>query len=149
MLRLVMRDGEMFEGDTHLDVVRAMKGASMFSDAKGVLDYIVAVARRLERTEGIGIVVGGEEIDERCEAFVLELASAGLATLKIAPDHDLDHTVRMVRKCAEVLNAGDLAGCWAFLRDKLRVTEEERDEIERRLGLSTPKEETEAVDVQG
>ncbi len=39
MLRLVMRDGEMFEGDTHLD-----------------------------------------------------------------------HTVRMIRQCAEVLNAGDLAG---------------------------------------
>ena len=136
MLRLVMRDGEMFEGDTHLDLVRAMKGASMFSDAKGVLDYMEAVARRLERTEGIEIVVGGEEIDERCEAFVLELASAGLATLKIASDHDLAHTVRMVRKCAEVLNAGDLAGCWAFLRDKIRVTDEERDEIERRLGLA-------------
>lgn len=136
MLRLVMRDGEMFEGDTLLDLVRAMKGASMFSDAKGVLDYIEAVARRLERTEGIEIVVGGEEIDERCEAFVLELASAGLATLKIAPDHDLAYTVRMVRKCAEVLNAGDLVGCWAFLRDKIRVTDEERDEIERRLGLA-------------
>ena len=135
MLRLVMRDGEMFEGDTHLDLVRSMKGASMFSDAKGVLDYIDAVRRRLERTEGIEIVVGGEEIDERCEAFVLELASAALATLTVAPDHDLDYTVRMVRKCAEVLNAGDLAACWAFLRDKLRVTGDERDEIERRLGL--------------
>ena len=109
----------------------------MFSDAKGVLDYIEAVQRRLEQTEGIEIVVGGEEIDERCEAFVLELASAALATLKVAPDHDLDYTVRMVRKCAEVLNAGDLEGCWAFLRDKLCVTETERDEIERRLGLAT------------
>ena len=115
---------------------RSVKGASMFSDAKGVLDYIEAVQRRLEQTEGIEIVVGGEEIDERCEAFILELASAGLATLTVVPEQDLDYTVRMVRKCAEVLNAGDLAGCWAFLRDKIRVTDEESDEIERRLGLA-------------
>ena len=140
MLRLMMRDGEMFEGDTHLDLVRAMKGASMFGEVKGVLDYIEAVQRRVERTEGIEVILGGEELDERCEAFILEIARTGLAALTTAPDHDLDYTVRMIRKCADVLNAGDLAGCWAFLRDKLRVSEEERNEIERRLGLAADKE---------
>jgi len=140
MLRLVMRDGEMFEGDTHLDLVRAMKGASMFGDVEGVLAYIAAVQERLEGVEGIELILGGEKIDERCEAFILELDRAGLAKLQTAPEHDLYYTVRMIRKCAEVLNAGDLAGCWAFLRDKLRVSEEERDEIERRLGLAAEKE---------
>ena len=140
MLRLVMRDGEIFEGDTHLDLVRAMKGATMFSDVEGVLAYIAAVQERLEGVEGIELILGGEKIDERCEAFILELDRTGLAKLQTAPEHDLHYTVRMVRKCAEVLNVGDLAGCWAFQRDKLRVTEEERDEIERRLGLAADKE---------
>ena len=141
MLRLVMRDGEIFEGDTHLDLVRAMKGATMFSEVEGVLAYIAAVQERLEGVESIELILGGEKIDERCEAFVLELDRTGLAKLQTAPEHDLYYTVRMIRKCAEVLNAGDLAGCWAFLRDKLRVSEEERDEIERRLGLAAQKEE--------
>ena len=140
MLRLVMRDGEIFEGDTHLDLVRAMKGATMFSDVEGVLAYIAAVQERLEGVEGIELILGGEKIDERCEAFILELDRTGLAKLQTAPEHDLYYTVRMIRKCAEVLNAGDLAGCWAFLRDKLRVSEEERNEIERRLGLAADKE---------
>ena len=140
MLRLVMRDGEIFEGDTHLDLVRAMKGATMFSEVEGVLAYIAAVQERLEGVEGIELILGGEKIDERCEAFILELDRTGLAKLQTAPEHDLYYTVRMIRKCAEVLNAGDLAGCWAFLRDKLRVSEEERNEIERRLGLAAEKE---------
>ena len=146
MLRLVMRDGEIFEGDTHLDLVRAMKGATMFSEVEGVLAYIAAVQERLEGVEGIELILGGEKIDERCEAFILELDRTGLAKLQTAPEHDLYYTVRMIRKCAEVLNAGDLAGCWAFLRDKLRVSEEERDEIERRLGLGRDDAEKEEKD---
>ena len=139
MLRLVMRDGEMFEGDTHLDLVRAMKGASMFSDAKGVLDYIAAVQRRLERTEGIELVVGGQEIDERCESFLRELVRLGLATLQRSFGVELDETERMIRQAAKLLNAGDLAGAWAFLRPRMRLTEEELQELDRRLGVTPSK----------
>ena len=149
MLRLLMRDGEVFEGYTHLDVVSAMKGATMFSDVNGVLDYIAAVHERVEDVEGVELILGGEKIDERCEAFLLELDRTGLAKLETARSLDLDLTVRMIRKVAEVLNAGDLAGCWTFLRDRLRVTEDQRDEIERRLGLGGPKTETETDHVQG
>ena len=53
MLKLVMRDGEVFEGETHLDLVRTMKGASMFSDVKDVLHYMAAVCERLKEVEGV------------------------------------------------------------------------------------------------
>ena len=135
MLRLTIRDSEVFKGETHLDLVRAMKGASMFSDAKGVLDYVEAVQRRLERTEGIELVVGGQEIDERCEALILELARAGLATLQRSFGVELDETERMIRQTAKLLNAGDLAGAWDFLRPRMRLTDEELGELDRRLGV--------------
>ena len=140
MLRLTMRDGEVFEGDTHLDLVRAMKGASMFSDAKGVLDYIETVQRRLQQTEGIELAVAGEEIDERCEALVLELTRNDLATLERSLGAELDETERMIRQTARLLNAGDLAGAWAFLRPRMRLPEEELAELDRRLGLTGRKE---------
>jgi hypothetical protein len=134
MLKLTLRDGETFEGETALDLVEAMKGATMFSDAKCVLDYIAAVQARIARTEKVELAVEGKQIDARCEAFLQELDRAGLAELQRTSGEDLDHTVKMIRLVAEQLNAGDLTGAWAFLRPRLRLTEDEVEQIERRLG---------------
>ena len=141
MLRLEMRDGEVFEGDTHLDLVRSMKGASMFSDVKDVLHYMAAVHERLKEVEGVELALAGEKLDDRCESFIRELDRAGLAKLQTTSGEDLDYTVKMIRLVADALNAGDLPGAWAFLRERLRLTTDERDEVERRLGLAAEKEE--------
>ncbi|HUT36144.1 MAG TPA: hypothetical protein VNE39_21830 [Planctomycetota bacterium] len=82
MLRLSMRDGEDFEGETPLDLVRAMKGASMFSDVKDVLHYIAVVEERLDRVEHIKLALTGDKLDDRCESFILELDRLGLAKLE-------------------------------------------------------------------
>ena len=145
-LKLTMKDGEVFGGESYLDLVREMMSASMFSEAESVLEYIDAVQERLREVEGIKLYIGGREIDERCESFVRNLHGAGLAELCIFGESDLDYTVKMIRLCAEKLNAGDLPGTWAFLRDRLRLSDLERREIERRLGLATEKE---TKDVQG
>lgn len=141
MLRLTMRDGEVFEGETHLDLVRTMKGASMFSDVKDVLHYVAVVKERLERVEHIQLALTGEKLDDRCESFVRELDRLGLARLQAMSGEDLDYTVKMIRLVADTLNAADLPGAWAFLRGRLRLTPDERDEVERRLGFAAEKEE--------
>ena len=145
MLKLVMRDGEVFEGETHLDLVRAMKGASMFSDVKDVLHYMAAVQERLKEVEGVELTLTGEKLDDRCESFIRELDRLGLAKLQTTSGEGLDYTVKMIRLVAETLNAGDLPGAWAFLRERLRLDPAERGEIERRLGLAEWKQATETA----
>ena len=139
MLKLVLRDGEVFEGETHLDLVRTMKGASMFSDAKDVLHYMAAVRERLKEVEGVDLALAGEKLDDRCESFVRELDRLGLAKLQTTSGEDLDYTVKMIRLVADTLNAGDLRGAWAFLREHLRLTPDERGNVKRRLGLARRK----------
>ena len=141
MLKLLMRDGEVFEGETHLDLVRAMEGASMFSDVRDVLHYMAAVQERLKEVEGVELALVGGKLDDRCESFIRELDRLGLAKLLTTSGEDLDYTVKMIRLVADTLNAGDLPGAWAFLRERLRLTPDERDEVERRLGLAADKEE--------
>ena len=141
MLRLVMRDGEAFEGETALDLVRAMKGASMFSDVKDVLHYVAVVQERVKEIEGIELVVTGEKLDDRCESFIRELDRLGLAKLQRLSGADLDQVEHMVRETARLLNAGDLPGAWKFLRPKLRLTPDELVELDHRLGLDVKKED--------
>ena len=138
MLKLVMRNGEVFEGETYLDLVCAMKGATMFCDAKNVLEYIAVVQRRAAEMEGIDLDVAGEKIDERCESLVRELARAKLAMLEKA-SVDLSPLARLVQLCADTLYDGDLVSAWPFLCERLMLTRRERDEIERQLGLATAK----------
>ena len=141
MLKLVMRDGEVLEGETHLDLVRTMKGASMFSDVKDVLHYMAAVQERLKEVEGVELALAGEKLDDRCESFVRELDRLGLAKLQELSGANLDEVEHMVRETAKLLNAGDLPGAWRFLRPKLRLTPDELAELDRRLGLDTEKED--------
>ena len=140
MLKLVMRDGEVFEGETHLDLVRAMKGASMFSDVNDVLHYMAAVQERLKQVEGVELALAGDKLDDRCESFVRELDRLGLGKLQELSGADLDQVEHMVRETARLLNAGDLPGAWTFLRPKLRLTPDELAELDRRLGTDTEKE---------
>jgi len=141
MLELLMRDGEVFEGETALDLVRAMKGASMFSDVKDVLHYIGVVQERLREMQRIELAVTGEKLDERCESFVRELNRLGLAKLQRLSGADLNQVEHMVRETAKLLNAGDLPGAWRFLRPKLRLTPDELAELDHRLGLDAKKED--------
>lgn len=140
MLKLLLRDGEAFEGETALDLVRAMKGASMFSDAKDVLHYIAIAQDRLKEMEGIELAVAGEKLDDRCESFIRELDRLSVAKLRCLSGADLDQVEHMVRETARLLKAGDLPGAWKFLRPKLRLTPDELAELDRRLGTNTKKE---------
>jgi len=138
MLKLRMKDGDVFEGETFLDLVSAMKGATMFSEVKNVLEYIAVVQRRAHEMEKIDLDVTGEKIDDRCESLVRELARAKLATLEEA-SVELSPLARLVRMCADVLYEGDLALAWPLVRERMRLTRRERREVEQQLGLGTDK----------
>ena len=140
MLKLVMRDGEVFEGETYLDLVCAMKGATMFCDVKNVLEYIAVVEGRAAEMEGINLNVTGEKIDDRCESLAAELERAKLATVETMPASGIGQLARLVQLCADTLYDGDLVSTWPFLRARLRLTRRERNEVERQLGLATAKE---------
>ena len=139
MRKLVMRDGEVFEGETHLDIVCAMKGATMFCDVKNVLEYIAVVQRRAHEMEKIDLDVTGEKIDERCESLVRELARVKIATLEDACAAERSPLAQLVRMCADVLYEGDLALAWPLLCERMRLTRRERREVEEQLGLRTDK----------
>ena len=138
MLKLVMRDGEVFDGETHLDLVSAMKGATMFCDVKNILEYIAVVERRAAEMEGIDLNVTGEKIDERCESLVRELARVKVATLEDV-GAELTPLARLVRMCADVLYDGDLEAAWPLVRERMRLNRQERREVEQQLGLGTDK----------
>jgi len=130
-----MRDGEAFEGETALDVVRAVKGAALFTGFTDVLAYIGDVQQRLRRVEGIELRLTGEKIDERCEAFVRELDRVGLAKLEELAGADLDEVERMVRETEKLRKAGALPGVWKALRKRGPLTKGELREVRRRLAL--------------
>jgi len=134
-----MKDGDTFEGETYLDLVSAMKGATMFSEVKNVLEYVAVVQRRAHEMEKIDLDVAGEKIDERCESLVRELARAKLAKLEDARDAKLSPLARLVRMCADVLYDGELALAWPLLCERMRLTRRERREVEEQLGLRTDK----------
>ena len=54
----------------------------------------------------------------------------------IAREKEIDRAVHMVREVISGPDGRDLKDVWAFLRDKLRFSEDEKQEIERRLGLA-------------
>ena len=135
MLRLVMRDGETFEGQTHLDLVRAMKGATMFGEAKGALEYVALVQRRAREIEKVELAVVGERIDDRCESFVGELERAKLAALEQCPDKGLSPLSRLVQLCADIRFGGDVVSAWPEVRQRMGFTQAERQLVERELEL--------------
>lgn len=72
-------DGEVFEGKTVLDVVRAMKGASLFSDHRDVESYIDMVLRNAKMLAEIELAVTGETLEEKAASFLDAFVAGGLA----------------------------------------------------------------------
>ena len=81
MLRIALRDGEVFEGKVALDLVRAMKGASMFSDVRSVSDYLDMVLRNAKHFEDIELRIKGNTMQEKAASLVEELERLELAKL--------------------------------------------------------------------
>jgi len=74
-------DGEVFTGKTPLEVLRAMKGASLFSDQRGIEDYIDMILRNAKMLAGIELVVIGDTPEEKASSLLDALVAHGLAEL--------------------------------------------------------------------
>ena len=74
-------EGEVFTGKTSLEVVRAMKGATLFSDQSGFEDYVDMVLRNAKMLAGIELVVKGDAIEEKAASFLAALVDQGLAVI--------------------------------------------------------------------
>ena len=71
--------GEVFTGKTELEIVRAMQGATLFSDQTTLEDYIDMVLRNAKMLAGIELVVKGDTPKEKAGALLASLIDHGLA----------------------------------------------------------------------
>ena len=71
--------GEIFTGKTELKIVRAMQGATLFSDQTTLADYIDMVLRNAKMLAGIELVVKGDTPKEKAGALLACLIDHGLA----------------------------------------------------------------------
>lgn len=78
-MKLVMRDGRMFQG-TPLQIVKAMQDIAFGVGDFTVPAYVAWVVDNARRFEGVELAVTGETDDERATALVSEMVRAGLAT---------------------------------------------------------------------
>ena len=74
-------DGEVFAGKTPLEVLRAMKGSSLFSDQRGVEDYIDMVLRNAKMIAGIELAVVGDTPEDKAASLLDALVTRGLAEM--------------------------------------------------------------------
>ncbi len=72
-------DGEVFTGESPLDVVLAMKGAALFSDHGGMGEYVDMVLRNAKMLAGIELTVSGDTPEALAESLLAELLKHGLA----------------------------------------------------------------------
>ncbi len=72
-------EGEIFNGKTELEIVRAMQGATLFSDQTTLEDYIDMVLRNAKMLAGIDLVVKGDAPKEKAGALLASLVNQGLA----------------------------------------------------------------------
>jgi hypothetical protein len=72
-------DGEVFTGKTSLEIVRAMKGAALFSDQGSFEDYIDMLLRNAKMLAGIDLMVKGDNPDEKADSLLAALIDHGLA----------------------------------------------------------------------
>jgi len=86
MFQIEMRDGEFFDGKSELEIVRAMKGATMFSDVATVDDYIDMLQRNAKYMENVDLIVKGNTTEEKAESLVHELVRKRLARLVESED---------------------------------------------------------------
>lgn len=74
-------EGEVFTGKTSLEIVRAMKGAALFSDQGSFEDYIDMLLRNAKMLAGIDLVVKGESPEEKADSLLAVLIDHGLAEI--------------------------------------------------------------------
>jgi hypothetical protein len=72
-------EGEVFTGKTSLEIVRAMKGAALFSDQGSFEDYIDMLLRNAKMLAGIELVVKGDSPEEKADSLLATLMEHGLA----------------------------------------------------------------------
>ncbi|VBB48521.1 conserved hypothetical protein [uncultured Desulfatiglans sp.] len=72
-------DGEVFTGKTSLEIVRAMKGAALFSDQGSFEDYIDMLLRNAKMLAGIDLMVKGDSPEEKADSLLAALIDHGLA----------------------------------------------------------------------
>jgi hypothetical protein len=75
-------DGEVFTGATMMDVVLAMKGATIFSDQRDLEDYIDMVLRNAKMLAGVELAVRGDTPEEKAASFLDALIKHGLAEVQ-------------------------------------------------------------------
>ena len=72
-------EGEVFTGKTSLEIVRAMKGAALFSDQGSFEDYIDMLLRNAKMLAGIDLMVKGDNPEEKADSLLAALVEHGLA----------------------------------------------------------------------
>ncbi len=72
-------EGEVFTGKTSLEIVRAMKGAALFSDQESFEDYIDMLLRNAKMLAGIDLMVKGDSTEEKADSLLAALIEHGLA----------------------------------------------------------------------
>ena len=72
-------EGEVFTGKTSLEIVRAMKGAALFSDQESFEDYIDMLLRNAKMLAGIDLMVKGDNPEEKADSLLAALIENGLA----------------------------------------------------------------------
>ncbi len=72
-------EGDIFTGKTALEVVLAMRGATLFSDEVTLEDYVDMLLRNAKMLSGIDLVVKGEPPEEKSDALLATLIDHGLA----------------------------------------------------------------------
>ena len=83
-------EGEVFTGKTSLEIVRAMKGAALFSDQGSFEDYIDMLLRNAKMLAGIDLMVKGDNPEEKADSLLAALIEHGLAEV-----HEDDAPVRI------------------------------------------------------
>ena len=72
-------EGEIFAGKTALEVVRAMRGATLFSDQTTIEDYLDMLLRNAKMLAGIDLIVKGDTPEEKADSLLASLVDHGLA----------------------------------------------------------------------
>jgi len=79
-MKLILNNGEVFTGNK-IEIVRAMRGSSMFSDYKQLGEYIDSVVRNAKMFENLEFDVRGEDDMELAESFIGEIISHELGII--------------------------------------------------------------------
>ena len=78
-------ESEVFTGKNPLEVLRAMKGASLFWDQRGIEDYIDMVLRNAKMLSGVELAVRGDTPEEKAASLLDALVAHGSPESLVSP----------------------------------------------------------------